>query len=109
MLLVGQLLSNYDFTGALVIWICGLPFFGIIIYFEGASDTSTLHANNMKLKTGDELDNHISCVLQLVSQQSGDKSSYMLLIGYIEKHKQVCNQSDCPLKVETKKTKTASV
>jgi hypothetical protein len=41
----------------------------------------------MKFKTGDELDNHISCVLQLVAQQSGDKSSYMLLIGYIEKHK----------------------
>jgi hypothetical protein len=41
----------------------------------------------MKFKTGDELGNHISCLLQLVAQQSRDKNSYMLLIGYIEKHK----------------------
>ena len=63
----------------------------------------------MKFKTGDQLDNHISCVLQLVAQQSEDKSSYMLLIGYIEKHKQICNESDCPLKAENKKIKAASI
>jgi hypothetical protein len=27
----------------------------------------------------------------------------MLLIGYIEKHKEICNESDCPLKAERKR------
>lgn len=32
----------------------------------------------------------------------------MLLIGYIEKHKEVCNEEDCPLKT-TKKKKDSDV
>lgn len=33
MLLMGQVLGTYGFDGALVIWMSGLPFFAIIIYF----------------------------------------------------------------------------
>lgn len=29
----------------------------------------------------------------------------MLLIGYIERHKELCNELDCPLKVEKRKKK----
>jgi hypothetical protein len=80
---VGLILGDYNFDGALVIWVSGLPFFAIIIYFESTSDVSTLFSNNLKFKTGEELDAHISYVLQLVCTQGEDKNSYMLLIGYI--------------------------
>lgn len=69
MLLIGQLLSNYGFTGSLIIWMCGLPFFGIIIFFEGASNVDSLSTSTMKFKSGDELDAHISYVLQLICNQ----------------------------------------
>lgn len=52
MLFIGQLLVNYNFDGALVIWVSGLPFFAIIIYFESTSDINTLFATNLKFKTG---------------------------------------------------------
>jgi len=41
---------------------------------------------------------HIRYVLQLIQNQETDKNSYMLLVGYIEKHKETCANDDCPLK-----------
>lgn len=87
MLFVGQVLGSYGFDGALVIWMSGLPFFAVIIYFENPSDVNTLFVSNLKFKSGEQLEAHISYVLQLIGGQSTDKNSYMLLIGYIEKHK----------------------
>ena len=104
MLLLGQVLGTYGFDGALVIWMSGLPFFAVIIYFESPSDNA-LFASNLKFKSGEQLEAHITSVLQLVGSQGSDKNSYMLLIGYIEKHKEVCNELDCPLKAERKKRK----
>ena len=83
MLFAGQILLNYGFDGALIIWVSGLPFFAVIIFFENTSDINTLFASNLKFKTGDQLDAHLSYVLQLVGSQAEDKNSYMLLIGYI--------------------------
>jgi hypothetical protein len=39
-------------------------------------------------------------VLQLIQYQDKDKNAYMLLIGYIEKHKETCQEEDCPLKIK---------
>jgi len=36
---------------------------------------------------------HIRYVLNLIDDMKTDKNSYLLLLGYIEKHKE-----DCPLK-----------
>lgn len=105
MLFVGQVLGSYGFNGALVIWMSGLPFFAVIIYFESTSDIGKLFVNNLKFKSGEQLEQHISYVLQLVGSQGSDKNSYMLLIGYIEKHKEICNEADCPLKGERRKKK----
>ena len=100
MLFVGQVLGGYGFDGALVIWMSGLPFFALIIYFDDTADLPALFASNLKFKSGEQLEAHISYVLQLVATHSTDKNSYMLLIGYIEKHKEVCNEADCPLRSE---------
>lgn len=91
MLIVGQILGPYGFDGALVVWVSGLPFFAIIIYYESASDINTLFSSNLKFKTGEQLSAHLAYVLQLIGNQADDKNSYMLLIGYIEKHKEICN------------------
>jgi hypothetical protein len=103
MLMAGQVLQLYGFDGALIIWISGLPFFAIIIYFDQTIKEDTLHSNNLKFKTGEELEDHISVVLELICNQKEDKVCGTLLIGYIEKHKELCNELDCPLKTEKKK------
>jgi len=81
-LFLGEMLGPYGFDGALVLWVCGLPFLGLIILFGKASSTGALFSS-LKFKTGTMLDSHLSSVLQLVEMQRTDKSSYMLLIGYI--------------------------
>ena len=98
MLFVGQILGPYGFDGALVLWISGLPFFALVILFEGTSQTGALFTATLKFKTGTQLEEHLASVLQLVERQTKDRSSLMLLIGYIEKHKEMCNETDCPLK-----------
>jgi hypothetical protein len=44
-----------------------------------------------------------------VQNQSKDKNAYMLLIGYIEKHKETCDEEDCPLKSKKTSKKRESV
>lgn len=83
MLLAGQLLGPYGFDGALVIWISGLPFFAVIVYFESTGEAGSEVAGVVKFKSGEQLESHASYVLQLVGSQGSDKNSYMLLIGYI--------------------------
>lgn len=55
MLMVGQMLQGYGFNGSLLVWISGLPFFAIIIFYDGTIKGETLHSNNLKFKTGEEL------------------------------------------------------
>ena len=38
-------------------------------------------------------------MLQLVQDQENDRAAYILLLGYSEKHKETCQEEDCPLKV----------
>lgn len=66
MLMVGQLLKGYSFDGALIIWISGLPFFAVVIYFTETIKGESLYLNNLKFKTGEELEAYISLVLELI-------------------------------------------
>lgn len=83
MLLMSQVLKATGFNGGLVIWLSGLPFIGIIIIFERKSNIDKLFSSNLKFKSGEELDGHLTYVLQLLETKDVDKNSYMLLIGYI--------------------------
>lgn len=84
--MVGQLLQDYGFNGSLLVWISGLPFFAIFIYFDDTMKSDALQSN-LKFKTGEELEAHLALVLELIVNQKEDKNSMMLLIGYIERHK----------------------
>jgi hypothetical protein len=83
MLLASQVLSLTGFNGGLVIWLSGLPFIGVIIIFDQKSNINKLFSSNLKFKSGEELDTHLTYVLQLLQNRDSDKNSYMLLIGYI--------------------------
>lgn len=52
MLFIGLVFKSFDFDGALIIWISGLPFFGIIIYFENSTDINIILQNNLNIKSG---------------------------------------------------------
>ncbi|EAR82220.2 PAS domain S-box protein (macronuclear) [Tetrahymena thermophila SB210] len=98
MLVISLIFYETSFNGGLIIWILGLPFIILIMLTKRQSKIKTLIDSQMKFKSGEQVQNHLRYVLTLIQNQKYDKNSYMLLIGYVEKHKETCTEEDCPLK-----------
>ena len=95
---VSKLLENSTFTGGLITWLIGLPFIGAIMLTSSRSKTSSLVQTTSRFKTSEDLLEHLRFVLQLIDTYKSDKNASILLTGYIEKHKDTCEEDDCPLK-----------
>ncbi|CAD8156622.1 unnamed protein product [Paramecium pentaurelia] len=98
LLLMCKIFENQDFNGGFIAWIIGLPFIVSIMLMTKKSKIDTLIKVQKKIRSGKEIWAHIRYVLQLIQQQEKDRNSYMLLIGYIEKHKETCKYNDCYFK-----------
>ncbi|EGR30164.1 PAS domain S-box family protein [Ichthyophthirius multifiliis] len=103
MLLISQVLFSTSFNGGLIIWVLGLPFISFIMLTSKKSRIDTLIRSQMKFKNGEQVQGHLRYVLSLIQDQKTDKNAYMLLIGYVEKHKEICQEEDCPLKSKKQK------
>ena len=110
MLLVAKALEKTSFKGGLISWllgniylILGLPFIVVIILSQSNRNLKSLAKNEIKFETASELMDHLRLVQQLIEKYKTDKNSYLLLAGYIEQHKDVCIEEDCPLKISKKK------
>ncbi|CAD8148889.1 unnamed protein product [Paramecium pentaurelia] len=108
MLLVCKVLESTDFTGGFIAWLIGVPFIISIMLLTKKSKIETLVKSQTKFRSGEQIWSHIRYVLQLIQNQDKDRNSYMLLVGYIEKHKETCNYDDCPLKTKLKQKKKGS-
>lgn len=95
---ISKLLENSTFTGGLITWLIGLPFIGAIMLTSSRSKTSSLVQTTSRFKTSEDLLEHLRFVLQLIDTYKTDKNASILLTGYIEKHKDTCEEDDCPLK-----------
>ncbi|CAD8062066.1 unnamed protein product [Paramecium sonneborni] len=102
-LLICKILENTSFKGGLVAWLLGIPFIVSIMASSRKSKIDMLIRQSNKFKSGEEINSHIRYVLQLIQNQEKDKNSYMLLVGYIEKHKETCNPDECQLKEKNNK------
>jgi len=100
---VSKLLENTTFTGGLITWVVGLPFIGAIMLTSSKSKASSLVKTSSRFKTSDDLLDHLRFVLQLIDTYKTDKNASILLTGYIEKHKDTCEEEDCPLRVTRKR------
>ncbi|KAL4460691.1 hypothetical protein ABPG72_017167 [Tetrahymena utriculariae] len=110
MLLVSLVFYETGFNGGLIIWILGLPFICFIMLTSKKSRIDTLISSQTKFRSGEQIQGHLRYVLELIGTQKTDRNSYMLLIGYVEKHKEVCQEEDCPLKIKkTRKGKHADI
>lgn len=89
-LLISKLLEQTDFNGGLIMWIIGLPFLVMIMLSTKKSRIDTLLRSQVKFRSGEQIQGHLRYVLLLMKNQDNDKNAYMLLIGYIEKHKEIC-------------------
>ncbi|KAL4460692.1 hypothetical protein ABPG72_017168 [Tetrahymena utriculariae] len=98
MLVVSLIFYETSFNGGLIIWILGLPFIFLIMKTTRQSKIKTLIGSQMKFRSGEQIQSHLRYVLTLIQDYKNDRKSYMLLIGYVEKHKETCPEEDCPLK-----------
>ncbi|CAD8148074.1 unnamed protein product [Paramecium pentaurelia] len=102
MLVICKVQESAEFSGGLIAWVIGLPFIVSIMLTTKKSKVDTLVRAQNKFSSGEDVWIHIRYVLQLISQADSDRNSYMLLIGYIEKHKETCKQNDCYFKQRRK-------
>ena len=109
MVFVCKLLESTSFTGGLVAWIIGLPFIGIILWTSNKSKGSSLVSTTSRFKTSQELLDHLRFVLQLLDNFKTDKTAYILLTGYMERHRETCDEHDCPLRVRKKRRNRESM
>jgi len=103
-----KLLETTSFTGGLIAWFIGLPFIGAIILSSTKSRITSLVQTTSRFKTSQHLMDHLRFVLQLIDIHKTDKNANILLTGYVEKHKDTCDEEDCPLKVKRKKRASVS-
>lgn len=80
-----------------------MPFIIIIILSQSNRNLKSLAKNEIKFETANELMDHLRLVQQLIEKHKTDRNSYLLLAGYIEQHRDVCLEDDCPLKAKKKR------
>ncbi|KAL4493019.1 hypothetical protein ABPG72_020798 [Tetrahymena utriculariae] len=99
-------LFGSSYTGGLISWGIGLPFIILIMIYSNRNRINTLIKNQIKFTSGEQIQAHIKQVLQLIDYYKTDINSKILLIGYIEKHKEICLEEDCFLKLKKSKKKS---
>jgi len=98
MLVFAKIMENTLFEGSIIAWLLGIPFVVLIILTNRDHRVDLLLINVNKFQSGQEVRDQIRYLLKLIEWQSSNRNSAILLDGYIEIHKQSCNQDDCPLK-----------
>ena len=105
MLLICKILEKTSFSAGLMCWLLGCPFICIIVLSQSNRNLKNLAKNEIKFDTDEELLKHLRLLEQIIDAYKTDKNSYLLLAGYIEQHKDVCLEDDCPLKTTKKRKK----
>lgn len=91
------------FQGGMIVWMIGLPFIIICGFAMSQDNLSALIKTQIKFKDDDDLLDHLKLILLLIKRHEKDKESHLLLVGYIQKHQEICMESDCPLKTGNRK------
>lgn len=103
MLIVLKVLESQQYKGGPVIWAFGIPFVALLALGFSRNTLKRLTKNQIKFESAQELIDHLRFVLLLVENHRRDKDSYLVLVGYIQKHKLVCPNPLCPLKINNLK------
>ena len=93
-----KIIESFSFSGGLIIWILGFPFLFLLGVSLAQPDVKLVTRSQVKFETDKELLDHLKAVLLLIQRQKKDRSAHLLLVGYIQKHKESCPEIDCPLK-----------
>ena len=101
-LVILNFLKAYNFDAGIILWISPLPFILFISITFTKRSINNFLKSELKFESSKELNDHCQFLIQLIEEQKTDKNSYLLLMGYIQKHKEICLEIDCPLKSTSK-------
>lgn len=103
MIFILLIIRQTHFDGGMIVWMIGLPFIMICGLSLSQDNLNALIKSQIKFKNDDDLLDHLKLILLLVKRQKKDKDSHLLLVGYIQKHQEICLETDCPLKIGNNK------
>jgi hypothetical protein len=97
-LLIAQIFKSSGFTGAIYIWICGLPVFIAVVILTSDDRLKVLSTKVNEFKKGEEVQRYIRYFLEMVNKRGKERSVDIHLKGFVYNHEENCTISDCPLK-----------
>jgi hypothetical protein len=103
MIIFARIMENTLFEGSIIAYFIGIPFIVLVVLTNRDHRVDLLLINVNKFQNGQEIQSQIRYILKLLEWQATSRNAAILLDGYIEIHKQTCNQEDCPLKQKTVK------
>ena len=97
-LLISKIFQSSGFSGAIYIWVFGLPLFNFIIIFTSDDKLDVLSTKVNEFKKGEEVQKYIRYFLEMVGKRGKERSVDIHLKGFVYNHEENCTISDCPLK-----------
>jgi hypothetical protein len=98
-ILILKIIEPLNFHGGIVVWLIGIPFLFFVAISLSQTNLQILIKSQMKFESPNEILDHLKMILLLIERQKTDNNAYLMLVGYIQKHKEICPEHDCPLKV----------
>jgi hypothetical protein len=107
MLCFAKFLEGTLFEGSILAWIVGAPILVFIIFFDRKLKIDLLLINVNKYESGEDIIAQASYLQSLI--RADNKTSSILIDGYIEVHRQTCTKDDCPAKNKQSNKKKAEI
>lgn len=90
-------MENTLFQGSIISYLVGIPFIILIVLTNRDHRVDVLLLNSNKFLNAEEVMSQTSYLQKLMSWESQSTNASVLIDGFIETHKQMCNLDDCPL------------
>ena len=98
MLIFGKITFDVTFDANLFIFLFGIVFLGLIIFMRKEFRYDLLLININKIDSVDIFLQHIHYLIILCEHYKNDHGVAVLIDGYVQYHKTICQEDDCPSK-----------
>ena len=104
MLILGVITQDHDFNATFFAFIIGLPFIVVIVLLRVEQRYDYLLLNSNNYESLSLAQTQLLYLNKLLGQYKSDRSVAILLDGFLDFHRTMCNKEDCPSKRRIMKT-----
>lgn len=97
MLVFAQIFEGNILEGSFAIFALGLPFVVAIVFTRPDKNVELLLLSWNKVQNSDLITKQLRYLIDLWARKDFDRKSAIILEGYLEIHREICDQTDCPI------------